>query len=92
MVDHYIGEKILLPRGDEIARDPVVGRKKDANGSIMGRAHTNPILDSRIYQVDFSGGKVTELTINAIAESMYTHCHADIYSLTYQLIIIRIIR
>ena len=43
----------------------------------MGRAHTNPILNTRMYQVEFAGGKVTELTTNIIAESMYTQCDAD---------------
>ena len=43
----------------------------------MGRAHTNPILDTRIYQFEFIGGKVTELTANVISESMYTQYDAD---------------
>ena len=43
----------------------------------MDRAHTSPILDIRTYQVEFAGGKVTELTANTIAESMYTQCDAD---------------
>ena len=42
----------------------------DANEDMMGRAHMNPILDTMMYQVEFSGGKVTELTANVIAESM----------------------
>ena len=27
---------------------------------VMGRFHTNPILDTRMYQVEFAGGKVTD--------------------------------
>ena len=30
-----------------------------------------------MYQVKFAGGKVTELTANVIAESMYAQCNAD---------------
>ena len=30
-----------------------------------------------MYQVEFAGGKVTELTTNVIAQSMYTQCDAD---------------
>ena len=44
---------------------------------MMGRAHTNPILNTRMYQVEFAGGKVTEFTANVIAESMYAQCNAD---------------
>ena len=37
----------------------------------------NLILDIKLYQVEFAGGKVTELTDNVIAESMYTQYDAD---------------
>ena len=30
-----------------------------------------------MYQVEFAGGKVTKLTTNVIAESMYAKCDAD---------------
>ena len=33
----------------------------DTSRNIMKRAHANPILDPRMYQVEFVGGKVTEL-------------------------------
>ena len=36
----------------------------------------NPIFDTRMYQNEFVGGKVTELTANAIAKSMYAKCDA----------------
>ena len=75
--DHCIGADILLPRGDKIARDCVVLWSCNASGNVMGRAHVNQILVPRIYQVDFVGGKVTELTANVIAESMYAQCDAD---------------
>ena len=39
--------------------------------------NTNLILDSRVYQVEFHEGKVTELTSNIIAKSMYVQCDAD---------------
>ena len=68
--DHYIGVDILLPRGDKMARGHIVGY-------VMGRTHSNPILDTRMYQVEFAGGKVTELTTNIITESTYTQCNTD---------------
>ena len=42
----------------------------------MGRAKTNPILNSRLYQLEFSRGKVTELMTNMITESMCAQCNA----------------
>ena len=75
--DHCIGAKILLPRMDEMARGHVVVQSHDASENIMGRPHTNPILNTGMYQVEFAGGKVTELTAIVIAESMYAQCDAD---------------
>ena len=54
-----------------MARDHVVASSRDANGNVMGRSNTNPILDTRTYQVEFVGGNVTELTTNVISDSMY---------------------
>ena len=54
----------------------VVAYSHDASGNVMGRAHTNPILDTRMYQVEFAGGKERELTI-INAESMYAQCDVD---------------
>ena len=75
--DHYIGAEILLPRGDQMARGHVVARSRDTNGNVMERSHTNSILDARMYQVEFTGGEVKELTTNVIAESMYTQCDLE---------------
>ena len=75
--DHYIGAEILLPRGDEMARVHAMAFSHDVNGNIMGRAHTNPILDTRMYQVEFAGIEVKDLTSNIIHESMYAKHEAD---------------
>ena len=61
---------MLLPRGDKMAKGHVVAWSCNVSGNIMERAHTNPILDTKMYQVEFSGGDVTELAANIIAESM----------------------
>ena len=67
----------MLPRGYEMARGHVVAQSLDDSGNIMGRAHENPIMDTRLYQVEFKGGKVTELTPNVIPELMYAQCDAN---------------
>ena len=50
--DNYI-EAILLPKWDERARGHVVAWHCNANGNVTGDAHTNPILDTRMYQLSF---------------------------------------
>eukprot|EP00970_Alexandrium_tamarense_P003116 scaffold471_cov109-Alexandrium_tamarense.AAC.4 len=67
----------MMPRGDGFARGHVMKRKRGIDGEVIGRANTNPILDTRLYEVQFPGGEVTELTANVIAQSMYTQCDAD---------------
>ena len=64
--DHYIGVNILLPRGDLKARCYVVAQSHDANGNVMGKVHANTILDTKTYQVEFAGGKITELTASSL--------------------------
>ena len=53
--DHYIGAEILLPRGEEMARGVAMARIHDVHGNMMNRAHTNPNLDTRMYQVAYTG-------------------------------------
>ena len=53
-----------------------VAHKRDAEGNTMVRAHADPILDTRVYQVEFPGGKDAESSTNVIAELLYTQCDA----------------
>ena len=58
--------------------DCVVAQKRDTNVNVVGRAHINPVVDTRDYQVAFPGCKNTELTTNVIIESIYAQCYVDI--------------
>ena len=49
----------------------MVGIKRDPEGSQIGRANSQPVFDTRRYEVDFGDGDITKLTANLIAESMY---------------------
>eukprot|EP00978_Attheya_sp_CCMP212_P022805 scaffold68594_cov30-Attheya_sp.AAC.1 len=55
----------------------VIGRKRDKDGVAKGKANTNPILDTRTYQVRFPDGVEAEYAANAIAENMWTQCDPD---------------
>ena len=70
--DTYLNMELVLPRdseGPEFAR--VTKRLKDANGIPIGTANDNPILDSRIYEVEYADGYKASLTANAIAENLF---------------------
>ena len=56
----YIGAEIMLPVGNEMAWGHLVTWSHNSSGNIMSRDHASPIMDTRQYQVEFKGGKVTE--------------------------------
>ena len=66
--------ELMLPCGGTLARGRVTERKRDHKGNVIGRSNSNPILDTWEYEVKFEDGDFTELTANAIAESMYAMC------------------
>eukprot|EP00978_Attheya_sp_CCMP212_P006101 scaffold13744_cov38-Attheya_sp.AAC.2 len=55
----------------------VIGWKRDKDGIAKGKANTNPILDTRTYQVRFPDGVEAEYAANAIAENMWAQCDPD---------------
>ena len=76
MGDLYLNTKVLLQSGDKLVRGKVVHWKYDADCNIIGRSYQNPIMDTCLYEVEFPGGSITELTVNIIAKLMYASCYA----------------
>ena len=72
MFNAYLTALVLLPRGGELLKAQVVRQKRDANGNPVGRAHSNPILDTREYEVEFTDGLREIYMANLIAENMYS--------------------
>ena len=70
--DNYIGMELALPRHDDggMLHAHVTKRMKDEEGRPIGRAADNPLLDSRLYEVEFVDGHVEALTANVIAENL----------------------
>jgi hypothetical protein len=70
--DTYLNMELALPReGGEIQFGRVVKRLRDKDGLPIGTANDNPILDSRLYEVEFQDGYKTSLAANAIAENLF---------------------
>ena len=75
--------ELALPKGD----DPnpqlvkVMKRLRDANGIPIGMANNSPILNSRMYEVEYQDGTKASLAANYIAENMFAqvdqegNCH-----------------
>ena len=71
--DTYINMEIALPRDDDgptFAK--VTKRLRDANGIPIGTANDNPILDTRVYEVEYLDGHRASLSANTIAENIFS--------------------
>jgi hypothetical protein len=70
--DNYVGMELALTRGGEgeMVHATVRRRLNDKEGRPIGRVHTNPLLDSRMYEIEYADGHIDELTANVIAENL----------------------
>ena len=76
--DSYIGAEVLLPQnGDVLKAARVLGRAVDDNGSSIGQYDSNPMLNTKIYDVIFPDGAVQQYAANVIAESLYENADDD---------------
>jgi len=48
-----LSAEVVLPHGDEEALGVVVGRRRDADGSLVGTSRSNPFEDTAVYEVQF---------------------------------------
>jgi hypothetical protein len=71
--DTYIGMELQLPRygDDHWKKARVKDTVKDNRGMPVGRPNNNPILDTRMYEVEFHDGHLEQMTASNIAECMY---------------------
>jgi hypothetical protein len=71
-IDPYVNMELGLPRGpdDKLRRAHVKRRAIDVEGRPIGRPSTNPLLDSRQYEVEYLDGETEILTANIIVENL----------------------
>ena len=75
--DQLIGTKIQLPLSGELREATVVQRKRNFDGTLVGTANPNPILDSRQYDVDFGDELYQEYSANVLLENLYSQVDED---------------
>ena len=70
--DPYVGVEMAIRRGadGETVHAKVRKHLRNQDGELIGVAHSNPLLDSRKYEVEYVDGHVEELTANVIAENI----------------------
>jgi hypothetical protein len=73
LVDKYLNAELMLDVGTrEERRGRVVKRAKGTAGEVIGRAHSNPLFDTRQYIVEFTNGTVEHYFANVRAEHVCT--------------------
>ena len=75
--DRYLNAEVLLPKGDKMVTATVKQRKLNEDGQYIGKANANPILDTRVYEVQFPDGSEAAYSANVIAENMYAQCDSE---------------
>jgi hypothetical protein len=67
-----LSAKVWLPDSDGVLKHATVKRRKrDPDGHLIGKSHTNPLLDTSLYEVDFGDGLEGTYTANIIAENIF---------------------
>ena len=70
--DEHLGLELLFPSQGEMKPGKVIKRKRDHTGHLIGKSHSNPILDTRIYEIKFNDGTFADYTANIIMENLYS--------------------
>ena len=55
--------EVDLPLYGEQRQGKVTARAQDSAGRMLGKANSNPILDTRVYQVEFPAGNMAAFTM-----------------------------
>lgn len=70
-LDNYLEAKVVLPGKDSLAvLATIKNRKGDAQGNLIGEENNNPILDTRIYELEYADGGIEEFGVNTITENL----------------------
>ena len=79
--DKLFGATFLLDPmqapGNVATKATVLKHKTDIHGKLLGRAHSNPLLDTREHVVALEDGNFDYFFANTIAENLYTQCDAE---------------
>ncbi len=73
-MDKYVLEYVLLPCDKYVVQAKVVGLKHGRDSNPLCMRHSNPILDTWKYQVEFLDNSNATYSANVIAKNIYSFC------------------
>ena len=79
--DWYLGAVVKLKNRGILEEGRIVSRKRTSDGKMLvGKSNPNPILDTRVYNVEFDDGNIEEYTTNLISEALFDQTDEEGYS------------
>lgn len=75
--DDYIAAEVVIQKADGFFNATVIDRKRDSDGNPIGVRNANPILDTRVYNLQFPDGHVEAFAANVIAQSLWAQTDDD---------------
>ena len=77
--DKYLNMELAIPRdGDGPDFAKMTKRLRDKDMLTIGRSHNNPILDTRMYEVEYKDGHKDSLAANAIAGNIFSQVYGEV--------------
>jgi hypothetical protein len=77
-VDKYLNVKLVMSAGTNDERfGRVLKRVRGLDGEPIGRAHANPLFDTREYEIEFTDGTREKYQANIIAENMFAQVDSE---------------
>ena len=75
--DEHVGSLLKIPFDDKEQILQIISRKCSehaVDGRLAGTKHSNPQLDTRIYNVQMPNGEIREYTANLVVEKLFAQC------------------
>ena len=70
MLDNYIGTDVVVTERESVALlVNIMKQKNDNEGNKIGKEDANPILDSKLYDMEFPDVLVKEYSVHKIVEN-----------------------
>ena len=77
----YVNMELGLPLGEDnsLMHAIVKRRKPDDNGNPIGTESTNPLVDTRAYEIEFIDSTTETLTDNIIVENLLAQVDEEVH-------------
>ena len=69
--DRNVGIKIQLSHEDSLIEGTIIRRRTTKDSVPVGEANDNPLLDTRLYEVEMATGEIEIYTANQLTEYLY---------------------